>query len=165
MTLVKLELLTLELLKMTKDEIIKYLLKDKTIFEIKGNYYPRTGLNIDPKAKKLIWCLNLPDKYKALSLKLAYIEFTYDIKIPLWSNGNARYMLKTQTLAAEKAFRRMLKDEALDFNLLVSSLEAYYSTSSNVYKTSLAKLLESNTWVHIYESTDNIEKPDNTVWK
>ena len=148
---------------MTKDEIITKLLEKGIIVKSgKGFKFPETK---PKKVKEVKWCKNFPKSYTKLSIKTIYSMFINDIEIPLWSNGSAKYMLKTQTLKSERALKQILIIEFIDYNKLVGSLKKYYSSGPDVYKYGLANLLISSNWNQIYESDEEYNKPQNTSWQ
>jgi len=149
---------------MTKDEMIDYMLEKKMIVKRKTGYFLPPKRKVK-QVKKIVWCKNFPHDYKELAIGVIYDLLIADANIPQWSNGSIKYLLITQTDRAEKALKKILTTETIDYKLFVSALNNYYSSGREVSKISLAKLLAESNWKHIYSGKKNYNKPDNMSWQ
>jgi hypothetical protein len=144
---------------MTKDEILEELIKRKIIIK-KGAGY------IFPVENQVVTkCKNLPEHYSGISGRQAMELFFIDAKIPDFSGGSLNYTLKTINEKSIKIFLNILKDNSIDFRILLAQTSNYFNSKTTV-KPSMAKYFIEGTWKIVYNSYETgLKDLSNTVWR
>jgi len=128
---------------MTKDEILKELIKRRVITRVGENYS-----FINPK-KLVCNCKNLPDRYLGISGTQALKLFFIDAAIPSFSGGSINYALRTTTTKSIETFIKILGDPSIDFSILVDRTKKYYKDKSTV-KPAMSKYFMEGLWETVY---------------
>lgn len=144
---------------MTKDEVFKFLLKEKIVVQINDEYFV---VSRTPIKKDVEYCKNLPERYKSVSIKQMYSFFIQDAQIPLKSTGSLVYLLHTKSKLAENIFRKdIIENPDIDYSQLIKNIKDYYK-SPNTVKYQVSKLFTDDLWRALYENSSASIKPDNT---
>lgn len=143
---------------MTKDEVIAQLIKDKKIVQIGDEYHI-----LEPTKRKSnsVYCKNLPERYKTVTVRQQYNFFIADAEIPFKSSGNLVYLLHTKSKEAEIIFiKEVIENPEIDYNQLIQNIKSYYK-EQNAVKYPVSKLFTAGLWRGLYENKVSV-KPSNT---
>jgi hypothetical protein len=134
---------------MTKEELIEYLLKSKSIIQIKDEYFP-----VDKKLGIIGGkCMNIPDRFNGVTIKQIYKFFIEDCKIPLKHNGNIVYLLTEETKDALNVLQSIINNPTIDYKVLTEKIRNYYKTVTS--PKPLKTFLKEGTWETVYTTKEN----------
>ena len=141
---------------MTKDEIIKELLKRKVIFKVGRGYF------ISKESQRNTFCKNFPKEFKELSISKIYDDLL--TVVPLRATlKNTSYIVKTKTQKAQRELQKIIVNPDIDYVKLKRVIKDYYN--SDVVVKGFAKLLENGELLVLYNNPVKNEEQDNTIWK
>jgi hypothetical protein len=135
---------------MTVEEVIEHFIKEKKIVKVKENNYVLLDKTTILKESKQ--CINLPDKYKGVSITKLYDYFLTDCEIPtnckisLANGKETLYLLRTKSKESETILKReILENPDIDFLKLVTNIKVYYKNQTTT-KYPMAKFLSMGLW-------------------
>jgi len=136
--------------------MLKYLVKKGIIKEKNGNYTL-------PKVKTTGRCKNLPEKYVNISAREAMKLFFGDIEVS-FTTGDLQYDLRSITKESLKIFTTILRNNEIDFSILVAKTRSYYGAKKTV-KPKLSNFFIEGTWENVYEAYEATPSElENNTW-
>lgn len=147
---------------MTKDEILKELIKQKIIRESYGEYFIIKKKSVSKTKGNL--CKNLPSKYSGVSITVAMNYFFEDAQIPAFQKSkDIEYELRTVNKKSLKIFHDIILDSSINFNTLVTRTKNYYSSPKTV-KKGMANYFIDGSWKTVYDSYEGTIDTGNTFF-
>lgn len=145
---------------MTKDEILKELIKKKVIRKQYDEYFIINKRDMSKDVRGV--CQNLSKKYYGISAKTALTYFFNDAQIPAFQRSkDMEFALHTSNAKSLKIFSGIMLDNSIDFTKLVERTKNYYKSSKTV-KKNMTNYFVDGLWKTVYDSYDKSVDTGNT---